>query len=245
MGYITATTIYFKIKIHQNIDDQGIFTDLDYVDEIINWNFNPFQLKYTGYTSTQHNMVFGLTTIPFNDRIFLRLNNSIAADYYTIPAYWPFIQALTDSKLFSVKGYDDNNPYQLGINFGTILQPTQYLGYDSYLDADQYIIDGLLNYLTYRSDTRYVYNSDIDQYVEIPLTYVSYQGHGWNADNTSLSALTKEEKYFGIVFPPEVKNNVFIDRGKVAVFNTMARLGDIGNMFDLEIYGNKFYDIIN
>jgi hypothetical protein len=58
-----------------------------------------------------------------------------------------------------------------------------------------------------------------------------------------LSALTKEEYLFGIISPPEVQSDVFIDRGATSVLDMHLRLSEIGNISELTRYGNGFYKL--
>jgi hypothetical protein len=74
-------------------------------------------------------------------------------------------------------------------------------------------------------------------------TVVKYVGEGLNQTNTSLSAITKEEYLFGKIFPPEVQNDVFIERGTNSVLDKHLRLSEIRNIGGLEKYGNGFYKI--
>ena len=61
--------------------------------------------------------------------------------------------------------------------------------------------------------------------------------------NSSLSAITKEEYLFGIIFPPEVKSEVFIERGITSVMDKHLRLSEIKNLNELSRYGNGFYKL--
>jgi hypothetical protein len=75
------------------------------------------------------------------------------------------------------------------------------------------------------------------------LSNFRYIGEGQNETNVSLSALTKEEYLFGIISPPEVKNDVFIDRGVTSVMDLHLRLSEIKNLGQLSRYGNGFYNL--
>jgi hypothetical protein len=59
----------------------------------------------------------------------------------------------------------------------------------------------------------------------------------------SLSALTKEEYLFGIISPPEVQSDVFIDRGITTVMDKHLRMSEIKNLGQLSRYGNGFYNL--
>ena len=79
--------------------------------------------------------------------------------------------------------------------------------------------------------------------IAIPLTNFNYKGQGWNETDVSLSALTKEEYLFGIISPPEVQSDVFIDRGETTVMDKHLRMSEIKNLGQLERYGNGYYNL--
>ena len=70
-----------------------------------------------------------------------------------------------------------------------------------------------------------------------------YIGQGLNETNVSLSALAKEEYLFGIISPPEVKSDVFIDRSVMSIMDMHLRLSEIKNLGELTRYGNGYYNI--
>ena len=55
--------------------------------------------------------------------------------------------------------------------------------------------------------------------------------------------LTKEEILFGVVSPPEIQSQIFIDRGKNSAFEGIQRLGEVDNIGDLISYGYGFFKI--
>lgn len=75
-------------------------------------------------------------------------------------------------------------------------------------------------------------------------TTISYLGEGWNSGNTTLSAMVKEEIYLGIVSPPEVQSDVFIDRGTTSALENHLRLSEIENVEHLERYGGGYYNVV-
>jgi hypothetical protein len=42
---------------------------------------------------------------------------------------------------------------------------------------------------------------------------------------------------------PEIRSNIFIERGKITVFERPQRLGQTPNMGELELHGYGFYKI--
>ena len=55
--------------------------------------------------------------------------------------------------------------------------------------------------------------------------------------------LTRNEHFLGFVEQPTVYSDVFVERGKQGVMENNLRLGEIDNMGELSVYGNKFFTI--
>jgi len=271
-GAITATTLSFNIYLTQSVDDLGVSTDIPFVDEswltsatlsglpnvnnvlvkklvdngivspFTTWD-NPSPFTFTGDTST------------------LRISGSIASDYFSKGGK---IEALTDSKADKVQSYNALTPYQVGFDVSSDVY-TNYEGV-SINGVDrvvQILVNGLrytteanddanigtinqntgLSYIDDNSVERIVVHTDTDTTYVIPETTVTYQSEGCNEFNTSLSATVKEEYLIGIAEPPEVLDDVFIDRGLVSVFDRHMRLSEIKTTEDLYKYGNGYYNI--
>lgn len=266
-GVMTATSFYVKVMLTQDVDDMGLFTDQLYIPNdginqnpadysILNQKLNSMGLLFpfmTGGTPTQMTGITGTTAIT------LRLTG------YTAPNYYFYgnsrITGATDSRIEDVKSYSLLNPYQVGFNTAAEV----YTGYNGT------IVNGV-NRVSYLGEpTIYVFEAENDptlgqptqttglQYKDysgltrniivdgqnnvIPLTTISYIGEGFNETNTSLSALTKEEYLFGIISPPEVESDVFIDRGATTVMEKHLRLSEVKNLTDLVRHGNGFYNL--
>jgi len=54
----------------------------------------------------------------------------------------------------------------------------------------------------------------------------------------------KEEWSLGHVFPPQIKNNVFIERGIISVFEEHYRVNEVNRVEDMEGYQGGFFNII-
>lgn len=246
-GKIDVEYIYLNIFLTQNIDDMGIFTDVSFVDEPVDY-FYLFD-KFSTFTEPLPSFqLFSGSTLDPYIRYFVRLSGETTSDFFASSG---IITGLTDDKLYTVTTYFSGTPYVIGMNLSD--DPNYFIGVtDLYSNLIQYTIDANVNnvmgsglhYNTYDFN-RLVYNSTINSYFSIPYTEVYYQSEGWNINNISLSAITKEEIYFGIVFPPKVENNVFIERGSVSIFEKHSRLGSILNITELELYGNGYYNLIN
>jgi len=266
-GSLTADTFYINVFLTQNIDDMGLFTDISFISantssvNSVNYNilinkltlngvFFPFMAgitpqNVTGYTTT--------------DDYTIRFTDKIESDYYNFGNL--SISASTDSKLDELISYDVSEKYKVGFDMGK----NTYLNYNNTLingvervvtvgEPTIYVFDAAnnpnigtdnqttgLKYTDYSAVTRTVTIDGIE--TTVPLTIVSYISEGWNETNVSLSAITKEEYLFGIVSTPEVKSDVFIDRGIVSVFEPHLILSEIKNLGELTRYGNGYYNI--
>ena len=52
-----------------------------------------------------------------------------------------------------------------------------------------------------------------------------------------IQPLTKLEVLMNVCQRPEVRSNIFIERGKITVFEKQQRLGQINSIGDLELHG--------
>ena len=267
-GVMTATTFYVNILLTQNIDDMGMFTDMDYIvkDE------NSTQPDYTILIDKLNSSGF---TFPFMTGAFnpyfstvntqQNLWNVLRYPYKTKDAYYNFVDtvitAYTDSRIEDVRSYAKTNPYRTGFNINaeiyTNYEGISVNGVDRIKSMDEpkvYVFDTIndINLGTNNQVNGFLFNDFtgsgrtiiIDgQKFSRDITTIRYIGEGFNETNISLSALTKEEYLFGIISPPEVQNDVFIDRGITTVMDMHLRLSEIKNLNGLESYGNGFYKL--
>ena len=264
-GTVTATTFYLNVLLTQNIDDMGLFIDEPFIPSDINYGPVDYtilkeKLQSLGYTFP---FMTGVQPQPINyvtgtDKYTLRLTGANESDYYVF-GNLP-ITGNTDSKIEDVRSYNANNPYR--INFNTATETyTNYnnvtvIGVDRIKSMGEpkiYVFDAENNadlgtdnqvtgiqYKDYSGTTNVLIDNIL---TAVPITTFRFIGEGWNETNTSLSALTKEEYLFGIISPPEVQSDVFIDRGATSVLDMHLRLSEIGNLSELTRYGNGFYKI--
>lgn len=264
-GSVTASTFYLKVLLTQNMDDMGLFIDEHFIPADKNYGPVDYTILKQKLQSLGYNFPFmtgaqaqPITNVTGTDKYTLRLTGANESDYYVF-GNLP-ITGNTDSKIEDVRSYDSNNPYR--INFNTATETyTNYnnitvLGVDRIKSMGEpkiYVFDtendanlGTDNQITgiqykdYSGTTRITVNGLTKI---VPLTTFRFIGEGWNETNTSLSALTKEEYLFGIISPPEVESDVFIDRGATSVLDMHLRLSEIGNLSELTKYGNGFYKI--
>lgn len=265
-GTLTATTFFVNIMLTQNIDDMGLFNDVDFIKEdkengSVDYSALVSKLNNLGHTFPfmLGSSVQGLTNIYGTEKNTLRLPSSDESTYYAFGNLQ--ITGFTESKLEDVRSYDVNNPFR--VNFDTSKETyTNYNGLSivgvdrikQFSEPKIYVFNTLndvnlgtnnqiygLQYLEYSGMNRTVFIEGIR--TTIPKTIVKYIGEGWNETNVSLSALTKEEYLFGIISRPEVESDVFIDRGTVSVMDLHLKLSEIDNIGELSKYGNGYYKL--
>lgn len=266
-GTLTADTFYINVFITQSIDDMGLFTDIEFFSANTD---NPSPVDYTilinklsssgitfPFMSSQTPYISGI--IDENEKNILRLPQNNVSDYYNFIGL--NVTGATDSKIEDVKSYDANERYKVGFNMGvetytnynnievsgvsrviTNAEPSIYVfdTLDNNSIGTENQVFGLL-YSDYSGTNRTIVIDGVQQ--TIPLTTFSFIGEGQNETNTSLSALTKEEYLFGIISPPEVKNDVFIERGIISVLEPHLKLSEIKNLGQLSRYGNGYYNL--
>jgi hypothetical protein len=239
-GTLTATTFYINVFITQNVDDMGLFTDIDYIPSS---------------TAT----TYPISAITSTDLVTLRLQDTDETNYYNYIN--KVITGKTDTKIEDLMSYDMLDRYKVGFNIDT----------EGYLDYVNQLINGVSRITSLGEPNIYVFDANNDpligtinqttgilyedysaqtntfllngSFVSQPLTTFRYIGQGLNETNVSLSALTKEEYLFGIISPPEVKSDVFIDRSVMSIMDAHLRLSEIKNLGELTRYGNGYYNI--
>lgn len=221
-GALTATSFYLKILLTQTIDDMGSFTDAEFIQ---NTNQNSEDINR-----------------------FLRQTGKTVTDYHLFTG--TRLSGLTESKIEDVRSYNNLEPYKVGFNTKT----------ETYLNYSGGTVDGVDRVTSLGNPTVYVFDADENDvnigteaqkngllYKDITgttdTTTFSFIAEGLNSTNTSLSAITKEEYLFGIICKPEVKSDVFIDRGIATVFERHLKLSEITNLGELTRYGNGFYKL--
>ncbi len=267
-GTITADTFYINVFITQNLDNMGLFSDINYFSantsdsNTVDYSILVDKLAKSGFTypfmtQTSQTIASGLTE---TDRVTLRLPNKEESDYYNYKNL--VVTGMTDSKLEELKSYDASVIYKVGFNMDV----------GAYNNYENNEIIGVSKVISTNNPNTYVFDAENDAYIgtsnqktgllysdntgqtrsinnggiiaSIPITEFSYIGEGQNETNVSLSALTKEEYLFGIISKPEVINDVFIDRGIVSVMDYHLRLSEIKDLGVLTRYGNGFYKLI-
>lgn len=265
------TFIYTNIMLTQSMDNMGIFADIEYFpktnitsvpdytilkQKLFDLNMIDFNF-YTGRTYTTN--PYSLT----NNEI-LRIPNKTLSGYTNSPgpnSLYFKITGYTDSKLEDLRSYDAKAPFKIGFD----IERADYYNYVNTLvqgvsriysmgEPKIYVFDtptgttlgtpnqvNGLQYIEYTGQTRQVILNGITS--TIPVTQFNYVCEGINMSNSSLSAITKEEYLFGIIFPPEVKSEVFIERGITSVMDKHLRLSEVKDLNELARYGNGLYKL--
>lgn len=266
-GVMTATTFYLDIILTQNIDDMGLFTDMSFISA------STASISQPDYTLLYDKLIQSGITFPFMlsispspmtgitgfNRFELRLPENSESDYYNIGN--STITGSTDSKIEDLKSYNTLNPYQVGFDMEknvyydynnttitghsrvlTLLDPKTYV-FDTIIDGNEGTTNQVygIGYKDYSGKSRSVIVNGKNTIV--PLSNFNYKGQGWNETDVSLSAITKEEYLFGIISPPEIQSDVFIDRGITTVMDKHLRMSEIKNIGQLSRYGNGFYNL--
>lgn len=269
-GVMTATTFYINVMITQNMDDMGLFTDMSYLSaDDTNPTSNPSvfyndlynKLQYSGITfpfmtGATSGTITGVTGTTKN---VLRLTGSVETDYYNFGNQ--YITGYTDSKITDLKTYNSGATYIAGFD----MDKQGYYNYNNVPlsghsrvvtlgNPNVYVFDAItggtegtnsqvygLQYKDYTGRTRTVLIDGAKN--KVLLTELRYMGEGWNETNVSLSALTKEEYLFGIISPPEVQSDVFIDRGITTVMDKHLKMSEIKNLGELIRYGNGYFKL--
>ena len=141
------------------------------------------------------------------------------------------ITGFTSNKLDLVRTYSLTNPYQIGVKGVTNItyDTTNLTG----ITSVSYTIEDI-NYVTQLPSlvtTFFTYYSgyDFEPYITFP-----------NIQNTFD---IKEESKMGMVFQPKVKNELFIERMNLAVFERHSRISETRTLEELINYRNGYYRI--
>jgi hypothetical protein len=165
--------------------------------------------------------------IPINyNYIFTGDSNSNLSSYYSSNyTQVPFIvSGFTNSKLNSLKRWGPQS-FTVGyvINLGK-----ESIGYVDEITSEytSYTINNISYFDFNNGKTIYFVNSS-----------------GFTSNNLIISGLTKNELLLDFVFDPEIRSDVYVERGKYSGYEQLQRLGEVDNMGDLVRYGYGFFKI--
>jgi len=97
-----------------------------------------------------------------------------------------------------------------------------------------------IRYKTYSDETYSLVDFNNNVTVK-PKTEFRFVSEGWNNTNVDLRAYIRREYLMGIVSPPEVQSDVFIDRGATTVLEDHLILGEIRGLDALQDYRNGYF----
>jgi hypothetical protein len=253
-GNPIPNTIDIDIFLNQSFDDMGLFTDMDFV---------PFQsgtLLLTGnFLDNDYRQTVLQKPPQFNPFIDGRHPATTEDDY---EQQGVLVTGSTDDrKLLSVKSYrtDVNGKplYQNNLNMSkditiefngvTTVNNTATPSYVEYVIGGE--VDSNGNYV---NGTGVIFKTNFEDYDEkvnedgkvdrYRKTTFSHTVGGRHKDtNMSLQAIFKQEEFSGVVFPPEVEDNVFIIRGGEDIFERHAIMAEIKTRNDVDEYRDNYF----
>jgi len=249
-GQITATSFYVNVMLTQNVDDMGMFTDIIYLPDFSG------QSTPVNYTVLINKLQASGITFPFMVGILpppitpidkdTRYVGATISDFYSIGG---IITGQTDSRIEDVKTYKDNEKYIQNFDVES----------EIYVNFSGATVDGVSRVTMIGDPMVYVFSSDkndqnigqsgqtdgllFKDFSGTGITTLTYRSQGWNQTNISLSAITKEEYLFGIISKPEVKSDVFIDRGITPVFERHLKLSEVRSLEELQRYGKNYFNV--
>ena len=153
------------------------------------------------------------------------------------------ISGFTSHKLDLISGYDKNLPIKLGPINGNTVDFIEYTDIANTAYTKIYYTIGDISYIKQ-------YKPPLNQFDNRahPTTFsTNISGNDFQPYSNGQNQLTfdiKEESKMGLVFPPKVKNELFIERMSVAVFERHSRLANIQSLEDLVEYRNGYYNIV-
>jgi hypothetical protein len=249
-GQLTATSFYVNVILTQNVDDMGMFTDVVYLPDFVGQNtpvnYGPLVDKLEN-NNTIFPFMTGGTPQPITSLDpDVRMVGKTASNYYVSGG---IVTANTESRLQDVKSYNDNDQYRL--NFDVENQV--------YVNFSGETLDGVSRVTNIDEPMGYVFDADkndpnigkptqkdgllFKDFTGTGITTITYRSQGWNQTNTTISGITKEEYLFGIISKPEVKNDVFIDRGITTVFEKHLKLSEVRTLEELQRYGRGYFNL--
>lgn len=235
-----AYLVKLPILLTQNIDDIGFYTALD-----ILWAKNT--VYYSGETVVYENNSYicesGHTSGNYFDENYWKITPIGETTGYTVT-----YTGETQINQFRRYGKKDTDVdlYNPTSNSGFTQQITTSNGMIMQLIGERMKENGFdyQNLYDYKfwvsgnTGTTITY-SDIDAIS----SKISYETKGLTTGNTIDVPSVKLDYLIGVVNPPKINIDVFIDRGSNASFDRHIKLGEIKSLNDLESYSNGYYKI--
>ena len=231
-GQKILNTIDVDLFLTQNVDDMGIFSD-----KSVTFKDNTLSVKPEGYNSFEYGRLPGappsfyydnnITITGETDDGYLNQVRSYRVDSNNNPIYVPFLNTSEDpDNVFNGVILDDSEKtiYRIGSD------PTEVSDYEL---GNISTINSGIEFTTYKNkfvETKDEYGKNISYFK----TEFENNNGGWDSNNVSLNAIYKKEEYLGVVFPPEVKSVVFINRGVADIFERHSLLSELKTTNDID-----------
>lgn len=256
---------YINFLINQDIKDIGKYSDMEFNPLITNTilSYQPL-INKLNYKGLSFNFMNGSNFNSAGKNYKIKHPNKELETYFSNNI---IISGTTEDNLsdFESYGFDDeeNGIFNQNIN----LNEYTYINYkgnvingvDKIVEVNNNFIlytdsanindnnlgtflqkDGIL-YKTYLNENIIITIDDVEY--EIPLTEIFYKTQGFNQTNIDLKSLYMIDYLLGITEKPKVINDIFIDRGNSKVIQNHMQMGHIKSIFELEKYGNNYYNI--
>jgi hypothetical protein len=252
-GTLTASTFYVNIYLTKNIEDLGIFTDTYYIPSTIGISQPPdYTILIEKLSASGITFPFMFGKMPISAQTMVNIDTRVTGQ--TVSAYYQYpniiVTGTSDSRLQDNQSYINNGQYTLNFDTST----------DTYIDFQGNTVNGVNRVTQLIEPISYVFDADkndinigtinqknglfFQDFTSTIVTNFSYISQGFNMTNISLSAMTKEEYLLGIISQPEVKSDIFIDRGILSVFESHLKLSEITNLDELTKYGKGYFKLI-
>jgi len=179
------------------------------------------------------------------------------------------VTGYTSSKLSQVSTHDLSNPYKVGVKGVTNVVEFVNDNGDNAIRVEysvngiEYVSEFVLNDPNKKIDVSFGLAGGIEtdgQQTTFMPTISNRRRLASKPQNTNESTTTfksflsgndfieypaiKEEEKLGQVFPPEINNEIFIERTSSNIYERHSRLEDINNIEQLEKYKNGFYNVV-
>jgi hypothetical protein len=225
-GDIIDETINLNILLTQKMDDQGVFTDAPFKPLL------PYLTQRPTTLGDFNSFTYGrIPKAPLSFYINDPIRVEGTSDDGNLPNVSSYrVDPVTGNPIY-VNNLDMTSNSDL-IFTGVINQDNEKLHYVLGADKDDINNTGV-HYITFFNE--YVNKVNNEGKLERYLKTDFYSDvNSINENNVTLSALTKQEEYLGLVFKPEVDSEVFINRGVADIFERHALLCELKTTNDID-----------
>ena len=151
------------------------------------------------------------------------------------------ITGYTTHKLNEVRTYYNTNPFIVGVNGVTVID-SNLTGQTPYNKIEYRVNDDPLNNIYYKTSFTTLPNNEYVVKYNNTDTVTTFSTNLQSESFIEMNSI-KEESKIGMVFPPKVENEIFIDRGSFSVLEPHYRLSEVSTLSELENYKNGYYKI--